>query len=191
MNKTFLALLLIGVSYTAYNAAAVSENFEISTTIDHEIVLGNLRAASADAGITKTSDINLGTIYINPAYTEESTSWTYNDSGIVSYPKGKAVVSVPNATIGRFSANISNPEQCNTARRSCGGLRVTGNNDNFIFNIFGGNHYDNSCGFYIKYSGNPNIFTVAPYQCNLSIGAYSSMTLGSHTGTLYISYNPE
>ena len=105
MNKTFLTLLLLGVSYTAYNAVAVSENFEISTTIDHEIVLGGFRAASTDAGFDISSDINLGTIVIDPTkntgsfeiLSDESLWWGEGDDGIIS---------ITGYSCGRFSTNI-------------------------------------------------------------------------------------
>ncbi|MBR1648785.1 MAG: hypothetical protein IJ689_04215 [Alphaproteobacteria bacterium] len=186
-NKTFLILLLLGVSYTAYNAAAVSENFEISTTIDHEITLGNFRTASDDADVTKNADINLGTLVINPAY-EGYTSWRYSDSG-VRYDTQGAIISAPNAAVGTFSANIPNPEDCNAPNYNCGGLRIRGNYGNsFIINLFGGSDGGNICGFWFKYSGNSNSFTVYPDHC--AIGKVASVTSGKHTGTLSIEYTP-
>ena len=189
-NKTFLILLLAGISYTAYNATAVSENFAISTTIDHEITLGNFRAASADANVSKTGDLNMGTIYINPAYTgSEGAVWAYNSSGIVSYIVKGPVVSASNINVGTFSADIPNLSACSKGGTSCGGLSVWGNSNHDIINIFGGDDVSNWCYFYLQYSGSGNTFYVYPYSCNLK--DVSKVTRGLHTGTLTISYNPE
>ena len=182
-HKTFLNLLLTGISYTAYNAAAVSENFAISTTIDHEIVLGNLRTASADAGITKTDDINLGTIYVNPAFKETHAWFSYNELGEMDGVIGDFIVRADRATVGRFTANIPNPEACTNRAMSCGGLNTT-----LAIALFGGSATSNWCNVYIKYSGNDNVFTVSP-NCNFNNPA--DVTLGLHTATFTIYYNAE
>ncbi|MBR1648406.1 MAG: hypothetical protein IJ689_02275 [Alphaproteobacteria bacterium] len=181
MNKTFLTLLLTGISYTAYNAAAVSENFEISTTIDHEIVLGSFRASATDADLTKTDDINLGTIYVNPAFKETHAWFSYNELGEMDSVEGDFIVRADRATVGRFTANITNPEACTNRAISCGGLSITRKKA-----LFGGSASSNWCNFYIKYSGNDNVFTVSP-NCNFDNPA--DVTLGPHKATLTISYN--
>ncbi|MBR1648466.1 MAG: hypothetical protein IJ689_02580 [Alphaproteobacteria bacterium] len=175
-NKTFLILLLAGVSYTAYNATAVSENFEISTTIDHEIVLGNLRTASTDANITKTGDINLGTIVISDD-ASGGTDWGYDENGNYHWDYGNPyIVSADNASPGYFTADIPNPEACNTASNSCGGLWVGG------LDMF----HPGWCGFKIKYTGNSNVFKVFCYDCAIDI---SKAIIGKHEETITISYN--
>ncbi|MBR1649276.1 MAG: hypothetical protein IJ689_06760 [Alphaproteobacteria bacterium] len=111
-NKTFLILLLFGVSYTAYNAAAVSENFAISTTIDHEITLGNFRAASADANLDVTGDLALGTITINPIY--QTGSFMPDTNGGIYIVEGTeqksgGVISVSGGHTGRIRVNLPDP----------------------------------------------------------------------------------
>ena len=186
-NKTFLILLLLGVSYTAYNAAAVSENFEISTTIDHEIVLGNFKAASEDGNIIKTGDISLGTIVINKDATG-ITAWEYSDSGIFRLKSGNGIVSAPNITVGTFTANIANPSACTTASNSCGGLNIAGNHGSSIYNIFGGNSNSKGCNFYMKYNESADNFKVYPIVCQINDS--SQVTTGTKTGTLTVSYTP-
>ena len=186
INKTFLILLLASLTYTVYNAAAVSETFEISTTIDHEIVLGSFSAASADGNLNKTEDINLGTITINPAHDGE-TYWRYSDSGIVDIDHPGAVISADMAIVGRFTANIQNPEDCVNIIHgdTCNGLSVT----EYIDNLFGGSASDlNGCGFAFKYVESENIFRVYPSHCYMDTP--SKVTSGTHTGTLTISYTP-
>ncbi|MBR1649195.1 MAG: hypothetical protein IJ689_06335 [Alphaproteobacteria bacterium] len=100
-NKTFLILLLAGVSYTAYNATAVSENFIISTTIDHEIVLGNLRTASTDV-IDVQNSLNFGTIVIDKNISEGTCAAT--SAGKLDCNGG--VIEVSNTSWGRFIANV-------------------------------------------------------------------------------------
>ncbi|MBR1649125.1 MAG: hypothetical protein IJ689_05960 [Alphaproteobacteria bacterium] len=186
-NKTFLTILLLGFSYTAYNAAAVSENFAILTIIDHEIVLGNFRSSAADGNLNKTGDISLGTIYINPNATQE-TNWSYSTSGVCILHNGDAITRADNATIGTFTANVSNPNECNGDNINCAGLSVTGNLGRWITSLFGGS--GTSCQFRIYYSGDFNIFKVFPYWCRIDEGAVSGVTTGTHTGTLTISYTP-
>ncbi|MBR1649338.1 MAG: hypothetical protein IJ689_07070 [Alphaproteobacteria bacterium] len=183
-NKTFLTILLLGVSYTAYNAAAVSENFEISTTIDHEIVLGNFKAVSADAGLDVTRDLDLGTITINPTYIGDA-AWEYDTAGNFSrYYEQGGVISVGNATKGRFIANIPNPSACNGYSYDCGGLSFESSS---IYHIFGGNDDNDWCYFCIHYSGNSNIFEITPDNC--FIDDMSKVTAGEHRGTLTIKYS--
>ncbi|MBQ8677496.1 MAG: hypothetical protein IJ529_03390 [Alphaproteobacteria bacterium] len=188
VNKTFLILLLASVSYTAYNAAAVSENFEISTTIDHEIVLGNLRTASTDADVRKTGDISLGTIVIDSEYTEWS-NWNYSDTGIIHFYEQGGIISADNATLGYFTANVPNPEECDTdPMPACAGLTIlTDDKYGYIKNLFGSSKGMNTCSFGIKYSGSSNNFKVIPTDCVLSD---FKTTSGTHTGTLTISYTP-
>ncbi|MBR1648708.1 MAG: hypothetical protein IJ689_03815 [Alphaproteobacteria bacterium] len=186
-NKTFLIFLLAGVSYTAYNAAAVSENFAISTTIDHEITLGSFRAASTDAELDVFYDLNMGTIVINPAATE-LTGWMYDRGGAFDLVLGDAVVSADNLYEGGFDANIPNPEACDRDS-SCGGLSITGNDGSSIYNIFGGNDRSNVCDFRIRYfSGTTFAVTTL---CTIFPGGASKITAGPHEGRLTISYNPE
>ena len=188
-NKTFLILLLAGVSYTAYNAAAVSENFEISTTIDHEIVLGNLRTASADANLDVTGNINMGTIIVNSQYTG-ITEWYYDYSGIIIYRNKGAIVSADNATLGYFTANVANPEACSKLSPEvymdpCAGLAFS---SPFIDNLFGGSESDlNGCFFDFAYDGENN-FIVRPAYCYIE--TMPKVIFGTHTGTLTINYTP-
>ena len=92
-NKTFLILLLAGVSYTAYNAAAVSENFEISTTIDH------------DVNIQVIQDLNLGNIVIRPDITNgEIVSVGYNGNGDHHHSSG--IIAISGIKCGKIRANI-------------------------------------------------------------------------------------
>ncbi|MBR1648579.1 MAG: hypothetical protein IJ689_03155 [Alphaproteobacteria bacterium] len=178
-NKTFLILLLAGVSYTAYNAAAVSENFAISTTIDHEIVLGNLRTASADANITKTGDINIGTIVINPA-SERFGQVNYSPNGTVTEIFGP-VISATSASPGTFTADIPNPEGCMILERnSCHGITVT----QFMPGLLGSKN--SWCNFFFIYTGSDNIFKIYPRDCYFKTP--SDTTAGPHSGTLTISY---
>ncbi|MBR1647976.1 MAG: hypothetical protein IJ689_00060 [Alphaproteobacteria bacterium] len=102
-NKTFLILLLAGVSYTAYNASAVSENFEISTTIDHEIVLGSFRAASTDAGLGVDDNLEIGVITIDPTKASGGTGpeadwdggWWGGVISVKGYKDGHFRASIP------------------------------------------------------------------------------------------------
>ncbi|MBR1648039.1 MAG: hypothetical protein IJ689_00385 [Alphaproteobacteria bacterium] len=185
-NKTFLTLLLLGLSYTAYNAAAVSENFAISTTIDHEITLGNFRAASADANLDVKGDINLGTIYINPIYSGDPTTWGYTDSGIIGYNNQGAIIRADNQSVGFFTANIANPEACNTATNSCGGLEVFGGYRSAVYPFGSGG--EKWCHSYIKYSGEGNLFKVFLSHCYLD--TVSDIIPATRTASLTITYTP-
>ena len=180
MNKYILMLGVAAVSIGSYCAyAGNSATMTVTATIAH------------DVSLSVTQDINLGTITINPAYDEWDTEWQYNESGVFSYHNKRAIVSADNATVGIFTANISNPQDCNTHSDSCGGLSVTGNSGNEIYYLFGnGSHpIDNLCGFQIKYSGSGNNFTVFPDQCYIE--DISQVTPGRHNGTLTISYTAQ
>ncbi|MBR1648660.1 MAG: hypothetical protein IJ689_03575 [Alphaproteobacteria bacterium] len=171
-------ILLVGTaavalgSYAAY--AGNSATMTVTATIAH------------DVSLTKTRDISLGTITVNPAYTGTDTEWNYSDSGVISFYNQGAIVSAPNATIGIFTANIANPTACNSASNGCGGLSVEGNPGHYIDNFFGGSGASNGCVFIIKYSGSSNNFNVYPHGC--WIEDISKVTTGAHSGTLTISY---
>ena len=167
-------ILLLGVagvalgSYAAY--AGNSATMTVTATIAH------------DVSLTKTGDINLGTITIDPAYTGFSL-WNYSDSGVIRYTEQGAIVSAPNATVGTFTANIPNPSACNTASDSCGGLSFL---DHITEGIFGEKYAGNYCKVIIKYSGNDNIFKVYPDYCQMYRPDKTSV--GSHSATLTIQY---
>ncbi|MBR1648258.1 MAG: hypothetical protein IJ689_01495 [Alphaproteobacteria bacterium] len=176
MKNYILMLGVAGVALGSYCACAGnSATMTVTATIAH------------DVSLTKTGDLDLGTITINPAYEESDTYWSYGYSGIVNYEG--AVISASNATLGTFTANISNPSACSNAYESCGGLMVSGNNGETIDNFFGGSDNSNYCQFFIKYSGADNNFKVFPNECG--IYDVSKVTTGEHSGTLTISYNPE
>ncbi|MBR1648173.1 MAG: hypothetical protein IJ689_01070 [Alphaproteobacteria bacterium] len=180
-NKTFLILLLVGVSYTAYNAAAVSENFAISTTIDHEIVLGNFRTASTDAGLKTDRDMDLGTITINPSYVfdDDWMQWSdivYNSSGNVTEIT-HAVTHADNIKFGRFSANIPNPTACNGSSHRCGGLSL----DNYYMRVGTPISCENLKIYYLS----DQTFEIRPEYCTLT-GIPKAQ---SYQGTINISYS--
>ncbi|MBR1649418.1 MAG: hypothetical protein IJ689_07485 [Alphaproteobacteria bacterium] len=106
INKFFLISLLSGLSCAAY---AVSENFEISTTIDHEVVLGNFRSSSSDVDLKVTADFDMGTIVVDP---NQQSGGVRNIGGYdpLSGRYG-GVVSVSNTSRGTISANIPNPAE--------------------------------------------------------------------------------
>ncbi|MBR1648317.1 MAG: hypothetical protein IJ689_01800 [Alphaproteobacteria bacterium] len=101
INKTFLILLLASLTYTVYNAAAVSETFEISTTIDHEITLGSFRAASTDVNIREVFGASFD-ILINPNY----------DSGFAKYDMtyGGGVIAFDPIGSSSFKADLPDPD---------------------------------------------------------------------------------
>ena len=186
MNKTFLILLLLGISYTAYNAVAVSENFEISTTIDHEIVLGNFRTSSADANFYVSGDIDMGLFVINTEY-EGETYWQYSNTCKIYYTAGQAIVSASNQSIGYFTADIPNAHDCGRiTTHSCGGLGFS-RDYVWIFNLLGAN--SGWCDFAIEYSGHDNVFKAFTQQCKITDA--SKVTEGVHSGHITIVYNPE
>ena len=176
MNKYILMMGVAGVVLGAYSAiASNSATMTVTATIAHDVAL------------TKTGDINMGTITINPAYSGSATEWDYSDSGVIDlYSQGAIVSATSPITVGTFTANIANPTDCDGIENPCGGLRVTGNDGEYINNIFGGDDDSNFCGFKIKYSGTGNSFKVYPVDC--MIYDVSSVTTGSHEGTLTISY---
>ncbi|MBR1649368.1 MAG: hypothetical protein IJ689_07220 [Alphaproteobacteria bacterium] len=179
MNKYILLTAVAGVALGSYCAyASNSATTTVTATIAH------------DVSLTKTGDINLGTITINPAYTGDTTRWEYSDSGVISYTNQGAIVSAPNATVGTFTANIHHPDTCDAPIDYCEGLSVEGNKGEGIADLFGASNSDiNGCGFYILYSGTKNSFKVFPGAC--LIGDVSSVTPGEHSGTLTIQYTPE
>ncbi|MBR1648521.1 MAG: hypothetical protein IJ689_02865 [Alphaproteobacteria bacterium] len=178
MKKYILMLGVAGVALGSYCAyAGNSATMSVTATIAH------------DVSLTKTGDISLGTITINPAYTGDTTQWGYDISGVRSYWNQGALVSAPNATVGAFTANIPNPSACTYGDWSCGGLSITGTYNNIIQNIFGGSDGDNYCDFYFTYTGSGNQFVAYVNDCD--IGDVSQVTTGSHTGTLTISYTPQ
>ncbi|MBR1648477.1 MAG: hypothetical protein IJ689_02635 [Alphaproteobacteria bacterium] len=173
MKNYILMLGIAGVALGSYCAyAGNSATMTVTATIAH------------DVSLTKTGDISLGTITINPSVAE-ATEWSYNDSGVLGVAYGDAIVTADNATIGTFTANVPDPTACNTAGASCGGLSVTGNAANTIEDIFDGS--DNRCSFYIKHSESGNSFKVYPYICIIEDPRY--IPTGSHSGTLTITYN--
>ncbi|MBR1648172.1 MAG: hypothetical protein IJ689_01065 [Alphaproteobacteria bacterium] len=180
MKNYILMLGIAAVSIGSYCAyAGNSATMTVTATIAH------------DVSLTKTGDISLGTITINPSATEE-TEWSYNDSGVPSVDYGDALVTADNATIGTFTANIPNPSACDAPIDYCGGLKVEGNDgSNGILNIFGGSDNTSICNFALKYSGSENGFEVRCYDCTILEGKISKVTPGSHSGTLTISYTPE
>ncbi|MBR1648146.1 MAG: hypothetical protein IJ689_00935 [Alphaproteobacteria bacterium] len=176
MKKYILLLGVAAVSIGSYCAyAGNSATMTVTATIAHDVSLSVIQ------------DIDMGTITINPAYDGNDTDWGYDSAGISVASQG-ALVSAPNVTVGTFTANIPNPEDCNVFNNSCGGLSVTGNDSYDISNFFGGNDESNACSFYIQYSGSRNVFKIFPQNCWIS--NISSVTAGSHSGTLTIEYNP-
>ena len=176
MNKYILMMGVAGVVLGAYSAiASNSATMTVTATIAHDVAL------------TKTQDMNLGTITINPAYSGDDTDWYYSDSGVISYYTQGAIVSATSPiTVGTFTANIANPSACDGTDYSCGGLSLS--NNGAIDNLFGGDDNSNFCTFVIKYSGAGNSFKVFPLYCRIDEGKISSVTTGSHEGTLTISY---
>ncbi|MBR1648180.1 MAG: hypothetical protein IJ689_01105 [Alphaproteobacteria bacterium] len=174
MNKYILLLGVAGVALGSYCAyAGNSATMTVTATIAH------------DVSLTKTRDLSLGTITINPAYTGNDTTWIYN-LDVKSELESEGVVSADDPILGTFTANIPNPEACHGYDESCGGLSVTGNAGGYIYNIFGGSDNSNRCLFYIHHT-EANNFQIFPSRCD--INDISKVTPGTHTGTLTISYN--
>ncbi|MBR1649038.1 MAG: hypothetical protein IJ689_05510 [Alphaproteobacteria bacterium] len=168
MKNYILMLGVAGVvlgSYCAY--AGNSATMTVTATIAH------------DVSLSVTQDIDLGTITINPAYTEDITRWGYSDSGAISYTNKGAIVSAPNATVGTFTANIANPSACNGTSNACGGLSLTGN-----YGSANGFTNDFICFYQIKYDNYS--FKLYPYACVMD--NVSSISTDSYEGTLTISY---
>ncbi|MBR1648518.1 MAG: hypothetical protein IJ689_07665 [Alphaproteobacteria bacterium] len=169
MKNYILMLGVAGVvlgSYAAY--AGNSATMTVTATITH------------DVSLTKTGDLSLGTITINPAYNGPSTVWNYSDSGEVNYITQGAIVSASDATFGTFTANIPNPSACNGTSDTCGGL-LLGFSDTF-------GSPGNSCGMNIKHISSNN-FKILPDIC--FIDNASQITTGPHSETITIYYNPE
>ncbi|MBR1648284.1 MAG: hypothetical protein IJ689_01625 [Alphaproteobacteria bacterium] len=178
-NKTFLILLLAGISYTAYNAAAVSEDFAISTIIDHEIVLGNLRTASTDANLDVTGNISLGTITINSTYGTGEVYYT--SSGLAfDISEDGDIIAATSQTPGYFSADISDPAACDGREYSCGGLMVP---QAITFIYVKGSH-ESGCELRISHITNNN-FKVWASEC-----WFNRASPGTYTQTFTISYTP-
>ncbi|MBR1649254.1 MAG: hypothetical protein IJ689_06640 [Alphaproteobacteria bacterium] len=176
-------ILLLGVagvalgSYAAY--AGNSATMTVTATIAH------------DVSLAVTQALDLGTITINPAGTENSFIF-YDESGAIIDSDGDIITAADTPTPGYFTANIPNPLACNDARPACGGLSLDSGDPvdpNVISNIFGGNSDTNFCGFYIKYTGSSNRFKVFPNDCHIYNA--SDITAGSKSKTINISYNPE
>ena len=175
MKNYILMLGIAGVALGSYCAyAGNSATMTVTATIAH------------DVSLTKTSDINLGTITINPGYMDYDTQWTYSDSGIPSFTSGKGIVSLSNQTVGTFTANIPNPSACDGTDNVCGGLIANGGLDQYFFGRSDG--AINSCIFAIKHISENN-FKVFIDECWLETP--SAITEGNRSGTITISYNPE
>ncbi|MBR1649324.1 MAG: hypothetical protein IJ689_07000 [Alphaproteobacteria bacterium] len=177
MKNYILMFGIAGIALGSYCAyAGNSATMTVTATIAH------------DVSLTNTGDINLGTITINPAYTGD-TRWDYSSSGIIRYITQGAIVSAPDITIGSFTANIPNPEDCDPDFVGCGRFIIEGNNDdNYIEALFGGSDSSNGCGFSIEYSGDGNSFKVYPQDCYIS--DIPAVTTGTHSGTITITYSP-
>ncbi|MBR1649390.1 MAG: hypothetical protein IJ689_07340 [Alphaproteobacteria bacterium] len=189
MNKIFLTSLLLGVSYTAYNAAAVSENFAISTIIDHEIVLGNFKSSASDVGVNVSLGVDFGTIVIDSTkngYVEVD----YENGRPIIY--GDVIVEADSPQNGYFSANIPNPSACNGNTLPCGGLSILecsfiNGGGCIIPGMMGNTNTD--CTVRIKYSGAGSQFIMQPDSC-IAVRA-SDLVIGTHNKNITISYAPE
>ncbi|MBR1648426.1 MAG: hypothetical protein IJ689_02380 [Alphaproteobacteria bacterium] len=177
MKNYILMLGVAGVAFGTYAAYADnSATMTVTATIAH------------DVSLTVTQDIDFGTITINPGYTG-STSWQYSyESGAVEYIDQGAIVSADDITFGTFTANIPNPSACNMPNDACGGLDVSGNEGDTIYNLFGGSDNSNYCYIHTKYTGSDHNFIMSADYC--AIYDISKVTTGSHTGTVTISYTP-
>ena len=177
MKNYILMLGVAGVAIGSYYAyAGNSATMQVTATIAH------------DVSLTTAGVINLGTITINPAYTEGHPSWYYDKSGVVSYNIGNGVVSANNATTSTFTANVPNPSECNDwiyGDEPCSGLKME--NNGYIDNMFGDE--ESSCGFGFYYTGSNNRFNIYPRDC--FIDDVSQVATGNHSGNLTISYTPQ
>ncbi|MBR1648148.1 MAG: hypothetical protein IJ689_00945 [Alphaproteobacteria bacterium] len=165
-------ILLLGVagialgSYCAY--AGNSATMTVTATIAHDVSLG---------GVT---DLNIGTITINPADMSIG-SVSYNLDGTVK-SKNDSIIAATSATPGTFTANIANPSACDGSSYTCGGLSVPSE----IFGILSGNPEDsNACSFYIVHDSS-NRFKVVPSSCGFE--SPESTVAGTHEQTITISY---
>ncbi|MBR1648555.1 MAG: hypothetical protein IJ689_03035 [Alphaproteobacteria bacterium] len=178
MNKYILMLGIAGVALGSYCAyAGNSATMTVTATIAH------------DVSLIVTQDMDLGTITINPAATEE-TEWDYDsDSGVFNLMGGDAIVSADNAKLGRFTANIPNPSVCGYGTSICGGLEVDAEGQGeSLFTLFGPDYGATHCTFGIEYNGDGNDFRIVIIDCMINEGRISSVMPGKHTGTLTITY---
>ncbi|MBR1649011.1 MAG: hypothetical protein IJ689_05365 [Alphaproteobacteria bacterium] len=173
MKKYILMLGVASVALGSYAAyAANSATMTVTATIAH------------DVSLTKTGDINLGTITINPAYKEGTVEWTYNESGTASVTSGAdGIVSIDTATFGTFTANVANPSACDGSQSSCSGLSV----DESMFGLLGTDY--STCYFAIKYSGEGNSFKVYTTECSYAANIRIPKENSGTAKTLTISYN--
>ncbi|MBR1649422.1 MAG: hypothetical protein IJ689_07505 [Alphaproteobacteria bacterium] len=169
MNKYILLLGVAAVSISSYAAyAANSATMNVTATIAHDVSLGNV------------TDLNIGTITINPADTGTDGYIKYNLDGTVS-SFIEPITAATAATPGTFTANIANPSACTGASNHCGGLSVPER----LFDILGGTANYNDCIFAIVHDVS-NKFKVVPTLCEFR---WSSDTVaGTHTKTITISY---
>ena len=152
-----IAAVALG-SYAAY--AGNSATMTVTATIAH------------DVSLTKTGDINLGTITINPAYAG-AVKWDYNESGTASVTSGAdGIVSIDTATFGTFTANVPDPSNHGnifdyTAEMSLGGK--------------------NYCSFGVFHISG-NTFVIYPDECGIE--DMSALTAGTYSVPINISYIP-
>ena len=168
MNKYILLLGVAGVAFGSYCAyAGNSATMTVTATIAHYVSL------------SVTQDIELGTINLNPA-SMGGTYWGYNSSGVYSKSYGNGIVSAPNATVGAFSANIPNPEDCNIQNDSCGGLSISASG-----RLFGS---EGDCDFKMIHNSGYD-FTLYPAQCYIG-DRTAAVSVGAHEIELTINYSP-
>ena len=169
MKKYILLIGVAGVALGSYCAyAGNSATMTVTATIAH------------DVSLTKTGDINLGTITINPAYAG-AVKWDYNESGTASVTSGAdGIVSIDTATFGTFTANIANPSACDGSNYACGGLSVP----EYVEDIFGGDNYS-SCVLAIAHDGE-NRFKVVTTTC--AFRSPSDISSGTHEKSITINY---
>ncbi|MBR1648825.1 MAG: hypothetical protein IJ689_07800 [Alphaproteobacteria bacterium] len=165
MNKYILMLGVAGVALGTYAAyAGNSATMTVTATIEHDVSLGNV------------TDLNMGTITINPA-DDTDGDIVYTSTGVVSSYSG-LITRATNATPGTFTANIPNPSAC-TGATTCGGLEVTNT-------IYFGDPENSYCDMFIAYSGTSNRFNVYPYDCWF----YQGIPPRTYNFEIEISYTP-
>ena len=167
MKKYILMLGIAAVSIGSYCAyARNSATMTVTATIAHDVSLGNI------------TDLNIGTITINPAgYGEGYVS--YNLDGTVKSASG--ITAATDATPGTFTANIAISSACDGSSFTCGGLSVPER----VIDILGESRGYNSCVFVIKHDSS-NKFKVVPSECMFRSPFYT--VAGTHTQTITISY---
>ncbi|MBR1648319.1 MAG: hypothetical protein IJ689_01810 [Alphaproteobacteria bacterium] len=165
-------ILLIGVagvalgSYCAY--AGNSATMTVTATIAHDISLGNV------------TDLNIGTITINPA-SNESGAVYYNLDGTFKSKSGP-ITAATDATPGTFTANVANSSVCDGAGGKC--FFVI--NDSLAF-LSRSAVSANRCTLKIL-RDSENKFKVVPTECTFR---YPDDTdPGTHTKTITIEYRP-